>query len=76
MATKKKGVLTTSGEWAKHLRKFKKRKFWKAERKEGKKTYQSNIGSPANENTLPYTHQNKFNSDFIVNQFDVKEWNW
>ena len=34
MATKKKGTLTTSGEWAKHLRKWFKRKFWKAERAE------------------------------------------
>lgn len=37
MSTKKKGMLTTSGEWAKHLRKFHKRKFWKGERKEAKK---------------------------------------
>ena len=33
MSTKRKGVLTTSGEWAKHLRQWAKRKFWKAERK-------------------------------------------
>jgi hypothetical protein len=32
MASKNKGSLTVSGEWAKHLRKFWKRKFWKAER--------------------------------------------
>jgi hypothetical protein len=38
MATKKKGTLRTSGEWAKHLRKYHKRKFWKGERKEAKKT--------------------------------------
>ncbi len=37
MATKKKGTLTTSGEWAKHLRKFLKRKFWKAERFKAKR---------------------------------------
>jgi hypothetical protein len=37
MATKKKGLLTTSGEWAKHLRKFKKGKFWKSERQGEKK---------------------------------------
>jgi hypothetical protein len=37
MATKKKGLLTTSGEWAKHLRKFSKGKFWKSERQEQKK---------------------------------------
>ena len=33
MSTKKKGLLTTSKEYAKHLRKFWKRKFWKAERR-------------------------------------------
>jgi hypothetical protein len=37
MATKKKGLLTTSGEWAKPLRKFSKGKFWKSERQEEKK---------------------------------------
>lgn len=36
MATKKKGLMTSSGEWAKHLRKFNKRKFWKNERQEEK----------------------------------------
>jgi hypothetical protein len=37
MATKKKGLLTSSGEWAKHLRKFNKGKFWKKERQKEKK---------------------------------------
>lgn len=37
MATKKKGTLPSSGKRAKHLRKFKKRKFWKGERAEVKK---------------------------------------
>ena len=37
MATKKKGQLTTSKEWAKHLRKFWKGKFWKGKRQEQKK---------------------------------------
>ena len=32
MAHKQKGQLTTSGEWAKHLRGFLKRHFWKGER--------------------------------------------
>ena len=32
MAHKKKGQITASGEWAKHLRKYLKRKFWKGER--------------------------------------------
>jgi hypothetical protein len=37
MSSKKKGQLTTSKEWAKHLRKFSKRQFWKGERKASKK---------------------------------------
>lgn len=32
MSTKKKGLLSVSGEWAKHLRKFGKKTFWKTER--------------------------------------------
>ena len=36
MATKKKGILTTSPEWAKHLRKYLKRKFWRNERNASK----------------------------------------
>lgn len=37
MSNKKKGQLTSSGEWAKHLRKFLRRQFWKGERKAGQK---------------------------------------
>lgn len=36
MATKKKGILTSSPEWWKHLR-WVKRRFWKAERQASKK---------------------------------------
>lgn len=36
MSYKGKGQLTVSGEWAKHLRKFWRRQFWKGERKAGK----------------------------------------
>ncbi len=43
MTHKKKGQLTTSGEWAKHLRKIGKRFFWKAERNEGKKLVKKEI---------------------------------
>ena len=32
MTTKKKGLLTVSGEWRKHLRKFGRIDFWKKER--------------------------------------------
>jgi len=36
MASKRKGQLTVSTEWAKHLRKYYKRVFWKGERKAAK----------------------------------------
>jgi hypothetical protein len=37
MATKKKGQLTRVIEWAKHLRKYYRRRFWKAERQAEKR---------------------------------------
>jgi hypothetical protein len=40
MSTKKKGLLTTSGEWAKHLRPYLKRRFWKTERATARKLAQ------------------------------------
>jgi len=43
MARKQKGQLTTTGEWAKHLRGFLKRKFWKGERSAEKKTIKNEI---------------------------------
>ena len=43
MAHKRKGQLTTSSEWAKHLRKFLKRQFWKGERKAGKEKVQTEL---------------------------------
>jgi hypothetical protein len=36
MAHKRKGQLTVSGEWARHLRPFWRRAFWKGERQAGK----------------------------------------
>lgn len=43
MAHKKKGQLTTASEWAKHLRKFCKRKFWHKERKVAKKNIRNEL---------------------------------
>lgn len=37
MSNNKKGQMTVSGRWAKHLRKIFKRAFWKGERQAGKK---------------------------------------
>jgi hypothetical protein len=37
MAHKRNGQLTVTMEWAKHLRKFWRRHFWKEERKAGEK---------------------------------------
>ena len=36
MSTVKKGVLTASGEWAKHLRPAGRRRYWSAERAAGR----------------------------------------
>jgi hypothetical protein len=46
MATVKKGILTVSGEWWRHLR-WKKRAFWKGERRAAKKFVQREAVSDA-----------------------------
>lgn len=38
MSTIKKGILTASNEWAKHLRPWGKRTFWKSERRTARDT--------------------------------------
>jgi hypothetical protein len=43
MAHKKKGHLTTSPAWAKHLRKYMKNQFWKGERKASKELIPSEL---------------------------------
>lgn len=43
MAHKKKGHLTTSPEWAKHLRKFMKNQFWKGERTASKELIRTDL---------------------------------
>ena len=43
MAHKKKGQLTVSGEWAKHLRKQKRNQFWKEERNAGKELVRNEL---------------------------------
>lgn len=37
MATVKKGYVTATKEWARHLRPFWKRRFWKRERREARR---------------------------------------
>lgn len=43
MAHKKKGLLTTSPEWAKHLRKYMKNQFWRGEREAEKKLIRNEL---------------------------------
>ena len=43
MSNKRKGQLTASSEWAKHLRKIGKRFFWKGERSAEKKIIDERI---------------------------------
>lgn len=45
MAGKKKGVLTVSGEWAKHLRPEGRRAFWSGERKAAQKYAASEVNA-------------------------------
>lgn len=43
MSTKRKGLLIVSKEWAKHLRKFGKKMFWRRHRKAEKKEIHHDI---------------------------------
>jgi catechol 2,3-dioxygenase-like lactoylglutathione lyase family enzyme len=43
MAHKRKGQLTVTTEWAKHLEKYTRRQFWKGERKAGKKVIREEL---------------------------------
>lgn len=45
MAGKKKGLLTVSVEWAKHLRPYGRRLFWSAERKAAQSHIQSELSA-------------------------------
>ena len=46
MSHKRKGQLTVSPEWAKHLRKFFRRQFWKGERSAGRKLIRKELSGP------------------------------
>jgi hypothetical protein len=48
MANKKKGQLTTSSEWAKHLRRYMKRQFWKGERNASKENIKTELDENKN----------------------------
>lgn len=50
MSTKKKGMLTVSGEWAKHLRPYGRRQFWGSERMMEKVTIFSEVAALQGEN--------------------------
>ncbi len=49
MAHKRKGQLTTTSEWAKHLGNFLKRQFWKGERRAGKKAISQELDNSQNQ---------------------------
>jgi len=46
MSHKKKGHLTVAAEWAKHLRKFLRKQYWKGERSAGKKLIRTELVDP------------------------------
>ncbi len=43
MSNKRRGQLTVTGEWAKHLRPLKRREFWKQERQAGKEVARAEL---------------------------------
>ena len=43
MSHKRKGQLTVATEWAKHLRKYLRKQFWKKERKAGKRVIKKEL---------------------------------
>mgnify|MGYP003598493929 CR=1 FL=1 len=45
MSNKKNGQLTVATEWAKHLRKFLRRQFWKGERKAGQELIRKELNN-------------------------------
>ena len=49
MSHKRKGQLTIATEWAKHLRKFLRRQFWKGERKAGQKSIKQELNEKLNQ---------------------------
>ena len=53
MAHKRKGQLTVSIEWAKHLRKFCRREFWKGERRAGKRLIRKELMEQNSNNIKP-----------------------
>lgn len=49
MSHKRKGQLTTTSEWARHLRKFLRRQFWKGERKAEKTLIKQELNKKNNQ---------------------------
>ena len=57
MSHKRKGQLTVEPEWAKHLRKFLRRKFWKRERKAEQKLINDELPNTNSKHTNGATCQ-------------------
>ncbi|KAA1052948.1 hypothetical protein [Azospirillum argentinense] len=55
MASIKKGLLTASGEWAKHLRQRAKRHFWKGERQAARQLLDDKQSNQAQQPPRPKT---------------------
>lgn len=53
MAHKKKGQLTTSPEWATHLRKFMKKQFWGGERSAEKEFIRDELSDDIEDKAKP-----------------------
>ncbi len=79
MAHKRKGQLTTSGEWAKHLRGFLKRQFWKGERNAAKSMIHKEIETLSHltyNDYDVYELNNKLISSFKLEKIDSDSDKW
>jgi len=71
MSYKRKGQLTTSGEWAKHLRGFLKRQFWKKERSMAKSVIRDELKDTS---VLNYKDHKVFQSnESIIKGYQLKK---
>ena len=66
MAHKRKGQLTVTSEWAKHLGKYGRRQFWKGERKAGKKVIREELYDQTTAKTMAKNRLLRMDNVLIV----------
>ena len=69
MATVKKGMLTSAGEWWKHLR-WMKRPFWKGERKAAERDVKDRVDEVAIEQEIDYLISEHYHPEHVPKRTD------